>query len=395
MKKTIKYIIMLLTLAFLSMGTQSCTTNITASVCGDWVCDSDEDVYSCAEDCGYCGDYYCASNEDSSWCSDCGTSAYCGDGWCDAGEYTSTCPSDCGTSCGDGACNGSESSVTCSTDCGAAPVCGDGWCDAGEYTSTCPSDCGTSCGDGACNGSETWSSCGIDCSTDADDSYSSANFTSLGSTISGNAIDVSNDVDYYYLYVYAGETITFETSDGAGSCLTDTQLYLYDSDGTTMLTSNDDGGSGNCSKITYSFATSRYVYIEVAGYLSNTGSYVLDIYEAPDLQPSSFSPPLYPTFSAYNTFSGYVYNDGSVDATDVDVDIYCSTDSIITVGVDTYLGWVTIANVPAGTSTSFSGSIFVSSTCPATGYFGYVIDKFDNIIEFNESNNVSGGYIYY
>ncbi|MGM0597562.1 MAG: hypothetical protein ACQES9_11035 [Myxococcota bacterium] len=48
----------------------------------------------------------------------CDYPAYCGDGVCDADEDIDTCPEDCGPVCGDGYCEGDEDAWTCVEDCG-------------------------------------------------------------------------------------------------------------------------------------------------------------------------------------------------------------------------------------------------------------------------------------
>jgi len=67
------------------------------NVCGDGICNSNEDSFTCPSDCAFCGDDICNSNENSFTCpSDC---AFCGDDICNSNENSFTCPSDCGTSC--------------------------------------------------------------------------------------------------------------------------------------------------------------------------------------------------------------------------------------------------------------------------------------------------------
>ena len=85
-------------------------------VCGDYVCNGNEDVYNC-NDCAVCGDYICSPGETCS--QDCG--GYCGDYICDYNEDQWSCPQDCSS----GGCNWNY------------------WCESwmGENYWNCPSDC--------------------------------------------------------------------------------------------------------------------------------------------------------------------------------------------------------------------------------------------------------------
>lgn len=133
------------------------------TVCGDAVCDIDEDAATCPADCpDACGDALCTGSEDPATCpADCPDA--CGDALCTGNEDAATCPADCPDTCGDALCTGSEDPATCGADCPDA--CGDALCTGSEGTTNCPEDCGTACGDGVCNGDETDQSCPDDCAT--------------------------------------------------------------------------------------------------------------------------------------------------------------------------------------------------------------------------------------
>lgn len=102
-------------------------------VCGDDVCEGDEDETSCPQDCT-------------------GTGPVCGDDVCEGDEDNASCPQDCdpiGPVCGDGTCDTGETATSCAQDCGTTgPVCGDGTCDSDETATSCPADCGPVCGNG-------------------------------------------------------------------------------------------------------------------------------------------------------------------------------------------------------------------------------------------------------
>ena len=62
-------------------------------ICGDTVCESDENLVNCIGDCTVCGDGICDSLEDLEACvEDC---TVCGDGVCDSLETEETCVDDC------------------------------------------------------------------------------------------------------------------------------------------------------------------------------------------------------------------------------------------------------------------------------------------------------------
>ncbi len=128
----------------LSCGGGNC---VEPDVCGNGVCEADENLAVCAIDC----------------------TEVCGNGTCGAGESFQTCSTDCDPICGDGRCEGNETNASCSFDCLAS--CGDGTCTGFEGRDNCPGDCGF-CGDGTCqDGAESananptggLTSCVVDC----------------------------------------------------------------------------------------------------------------------------------------------------------------------------------------------------------------------------------------
>jgi len=64
----------------------------------------------------------------------------CGDGICEQQENLSNCPQDCQPVCGDGKCTGTESILTCPRDC--AVGCGNKICEENETCTSCSTDCG-------------------------------------------------------------------------------------------------------------------------------------------------------------------------------------------------------------------------------------------------------------
>ena len=111
------------------------TDGDSPSVCGDRLCDDDEDAESCPDDC----------------------SPACGDGLCTHAEDARDCSDDCPESCGDALCTHEETPESCADDCLA--VCGDGACTHDEDADICPEDCRATCGDSACTHDEVAETC--------------------------------------------------------------------------------------------------------------------------------------------------------------------------------------------------------------------------------------------
>ncbi|MEZ4440886.1 MAG: DVUA0089 family protein [Polyangiaceae bacterium] len=189
--------------------------------------------------------------------------------------------------------------------------CGDGnqttgeECDDGNMTSGdgCSSECVIElCGDGIINNSPAPEQCddgntaaGDGCDTacqieitetEPNDTAGTANPYNSAGTWNAQ-IGPVGDQDYVAFTIPAGPvswTVTAGTHawGDPGTCTMDTIITLYDTDGTTVLTSNDDGGPGLCSLISgQSLAPGTY-YIRVEEFGNNaTGDYTLFI----DMQP--------------------------------------------------------------------------------------------------------------
>ena len=102
----------------------------------------------------------------------------------------------------------------------------------------------------------------------------------LGQTVQGN-VDSGGDHDWYAIDLVAGQTYTFGIV-GTGlstSHLHDPYLRLKNSGGTEVA-SDDDGGPGYNSTITYTAATNGTYYIDAASYSTTaTGEYTISAVE--------------------------------------------------------------------------------------------------------------------
>ncbi|MCK4358761.1 MAG: PPC domain-containing protein, partial [Candidatus Cloacimonetes bacterium] len=78
------------------------------------------------------------------------------------------------------------------------------------------------------------------------------------------AIDPGGDVDYFSFTATAGYDYTFTTDElpGSSNNVGDTKMYLYDTDGTTQLAYDDDGGPGFYSQIVYTIPTAGTYYVK-------------------------------------------------------------------------------------------------------------------------------------
>lgn len=87
-----------------------------------------------------------------------------------------------------------------------------------------------------------------------------ANLIYIGQT-QRHSICPAGDADWVRFYGRAGKEYTINTSNlGIGL---DTYMWLFDSDGETILAYNDDGGNGVASRIDFFPATDAYYYVQV------------------------------------------------------------------------------------------------------------------------------------
>ena len=86
---------------------------------------------------------------------------------------------------------------------------------------------------------------------------------------------VGGDVDWLAFVAEIGKTYVIETFVGDA----DTYLYLYDTDATTVIDENDDGGAGTASRIQWVCGTGGTYYLKVRHYneAEGTGSYQISV----------------------------------------------------------------------------------------------------------------------
>jgi hypothetical protein len=94
------------------------------------------------------------------------------------------------------------------------------------------------------------------------------------------AISAVNDEDWYNFTPSSTSLYTMRTYGN-----TDMLMYLYSSDQTTLLASDDDSGGNGQSLITYNLNASQIYYLKLRGYGSSTGNYEVAVF----LQNPSFT----------------------------------------------------------------------------------------------------------
>ena len=110
---------------------------------------------------------------------------------------------------------------------------------------------------------------------------------SVGYSSTGN-VETGGDNDWFYVYLTANKQYQFDlkgspTSEGT---LSDPVLQLMNSSG-TLITSDDDSGTGYNALILYTASSSGYYYLGAAGNSANaTGTYTLAVTEAGNNLPT-------------------------------------------------------------------------------------------------------------
>lgn len=159
------------------------------------------------------------------------------------------------------------------------PVCGDGVVEGAEECD----DSNTNSGDGCdANCMIEWA---VATETEPNDAYTTANGPYTVSTQITAAVGVAGDFDYFAVTVPAGGTLTAEVTDGGtGDCagfVIDSEVEIYDTDGTTSLLFNDDTVNDFCSLASLTGLPAGTYYVRAAASQvwtpNDTFSYVLNI----------------------------------------------------------------------------------------------------------------------
>jgi PKD repeat protein len=188
------------------------------------------------------------------------------------------------------------------------------------------------------------------------------------------------DEDWVRLNVLCGMTYTIQTKRLLQNALcTDTVLELYDSDGATLLASNDNYGLNSCSRVDWTADWSKTVYICVHGAASySSGTYGLKVTVEPDafepddscaqakpiptdgsIQAHSAWPPFDEDWVTFNATTGWEYHISTLPwpntcpCTDTKLTLYAADCTTVLASNDNYAGtpcsridWVADATAP-------------------------------------------------
>ena len=219
-------------------------------------------------------------------------------------------------------------------------------------------------------------------SDDHGNTRSDATSLSLGSSRSGR-IETGSDVDYFRVRVSGSGTLTVHTT---GSL--DTQGELQSSSG-SILTSNDDGGSGRNFRIQRSVSAGTY-YVKVVSYSSRTGNYTIHASTAAaaasDLAVGSPSvSDASPGAGGSFTLRATVRNAGDGRSAATTLRYYRSSDATISAS-DTAVGTDAVGGLAASGTSAESVSLTAPSSA-GTYYYGACVDTVSG--ESNTANNCS------
>jgi beta propeller repeat protein len=105
-------------------------------------------------------------------------------------------------------------------------------------------------------------------SYEPDDTYAQASTITVDGASQSHNFHVAGDNDWVKFSATLGTIYVIETFNLGSNC--DTYMYLYDTDGTTLITYDDDSGEGLASRITWTAPADGTYYICIRHYNSNT-----------------------------------------------------------------------------------------------------------------------------
>ncbi|MDB5748854.1 MAG: peptidase, partial [Massilia sp.] len=143
---------------------------------------------------------------------------------------------------------------------------------ARAFPATC-SQCGTGIVDAAAATASATTSTPVGptvSEVEANNTISTANGVSTsGSTVNGN-LGTTTDTDYFVVQVPAGKTLTATLTQG--STTNDYDLYIYNSAGTQLATSQNGAGATDTASVSNTTTASSPRYVRVRYYSGGTGA---------------------------------------------------------------------------------------------------------------------------
>jgi serine protease len=109
--------------------------------------------------------------------------------------------------------------------------------------------------------------------TEPNDSMASAQVIAGPTTVNGS-MSSSSDVDYYALQLPAGATLTATMTPGSSA---DYDLYVYNSVGSQIGSSENGTGQADTVTVTNSGSSTFTRYVKVVNYSGTVGSYTLNL----------------------------------------------------------------------------------------------------------------------
>ncbi|MBI4870896.1 MAG: DVUA0089 family protein, partial [Candidatus Riflebacteria bacterium] len=225
----------------------------------------------------------------------------------------------------------------------------------------------------------------------ASDTTTSDRIEINGAAATGN-VELAGDADFFYFDV---------TRPGQFVCFTqlvtmrDSYLYLYDRDGTTVLTQDDDSGGSLSSRIVWNLTVPGRYFLMVREYSSSrTGTYRVLVtgteQSTPDFRVDSVRDPGTLYSGQPQWFEALVSNAGNGLSTTVAVDFYLRDSATSGQLVNILLGSTTASSIASGQGQW----VGVGSTLPttlATGAYRLevAVDPRNAVPESNETNNTA------
>ena len=229
-----------------------------------------------------------------------------------------------------------------------------------------------------------------------DNTYIEATSTWLDDMPQDHTLHVASDRDWLEVAIPGPTTAVIETYLLTGGV--DTYLTLYDSDGTTVLAEDNDGGvEPSASRIVWTFDSSGTCYVEVRHPWAwgNPGDYMISVmtfFEGGDVDLVAQNVSTWPrnvVAGGAAQVSYEVLNSGTSDSAAFRVGTYMSSDTTVDVS-DTLVDSTVVGGLISGRSYWPNTVVTVPVATPSGDYwFGVIADDLGQVGEMDEFNNTA------